>query len=265
MPRSIWNGAVTIAGMNVPVKVFAATQSETPRFRELHVKDGAPIEHRRVSSKSGREVPGDRIVKGYETSKGRYLVMSDEEIRAVEQPERKAIEIEDFVPADQIDPIHYDRAYHVGAQAEGRDAFAALLTALERTDLVGIGRVVLRSKEQLVALRAGDGVLKMSTMRFADEIVDVDDLDIDEPGRAPTKREIEMAEQIVGGLRAKFDPSDYEDTYRKRVRRYARAKAKGKEPELPAIEEPGEPDDLLEALRASVDGGGKKRAKAGKR
>lgn len=262
MARSIWNGAVTIAGVNVPVKVFAATQSQTPRFRELHVKDGAPIEHRRVSSKSGREVPNERIVKGYETSKGRYVVLSDEELRAVEQPERKAIEIEDFVPADQIDPIFYDRGYHIGAQSEGRDAFAALLTALERTGLVGIGRVVLRSKEQLVALRAGDGVLKMSTMRFADEVVDAGDLDIAEPGRAPTKREIEMAEQLVGGLRRKFDPSDYQDTYRRRVREYARAKAKGKAPELPDVEEPSEPDDLMEALRASVDGGGKRRKKA---
>ncbi len=253
MPRSIWNGAVTIAGVTIPVKVFAATERQTPRFRELHAKDGAPIEHRRVSSKSGREVPQERIMKGYETSSGRYVVMSDEEIRAVEQPERKAIEIEDFVPGEQIDPIFYDRAYYLGAQSNGRDAFAALIAALERTGLVGIGRVVLRTKEQLVAVRPGDGVLQMSTMRFADEIVDPDDLDIQEPDRKPTRGEIEMAERLLESLDQEFDPAEYKDEYRRRVRAYAKSKAKGKEPELPEVEEPQEQADLMEALRASID------------
>jgi DNA end-binding protein Ku len=254
MARSMWNGAISIAGINIPVKVFAATESKTPRFRELHVKDGAPIEHRRVSSKTGREIPYERIVKGYESSNGRYVVLTDEEIRAVEAPERKAIDVEDFVPAEQIDPVFYDRAYHLGAGDGGRDAFAALLTALERTGLVGIGRVVLRTKEQVVALRPGDGVLKMSTMRFADELVDPSDLDIPKPDRAPTKRELEMAGQLVKGLHAEFDPSDYKDEYRKRVDKYARAKAKGKEPELETPEEPEVSDDLLDALKASVKG-----------
>jgi DNA end-binding protein Ku len=254
MARSMWNGAITVAGVNIPVKVFAATQSRTPRFRELHAKDGAPIEHRRVSSKSGREVPFERIVKGYESGNGRYVVLTDEEIRAIEQPERKAIDVEDFVPAEQIDPVFYDRAYHLGAGDGGRDAFAALLTALERTGLAGIGRVVLRTKEQVVALRPGDGVLKMSTMRFADELVDPGDLDIPKPDRAPTKRELEMAGRLVEGLHARFDPSDYEDEYRGRVVKYARARAKGKEPELEAPREPEASDDLLDALKESVEG-----------
>ncbi|MDX6655376.1 MAG: end-binding protein Ku [Solirubrobacteraceae bacterium] len=259
MARSIWNGAVMLAGMAVPVKLFAATQPTTPRFRELHQKDGAPIEHRRVSTKTGREVPSEQIVLGYETGNGRYVVLSPDEVRAIEQPERKAIEIEAFVPAEQIDPIFYDRAYHVGAQKDGRDALAALLAALERTDLVGIGRVVLRSKEQLVALRAGDGVLNMSTMRFADELVAAEELDLPEPKRAPTQREVEMAEELLEGLHAEFDPSAYHDTYRERVDSYAKAKAKGKAPELPELEEPAEPEDLMAALQASLEAAPKRK------
>lgn len=255
MARSMWNGAITIAAVAIPVKVFAATSPKNPRFRELHAKDGAPIEHRRVSAKTGREVPSERIVKGYQTSSGHYVVLTGDEIRAAEQPQRKSIDIEAFVPAEQIDPIYYDRAYHLGAGDDGRDAFAALLAAIERTGLVGIGRVVLRTKEQLVAIRAGDGVLRMSTMRFHDELVRPRDIDVAKPDRTPTKRELEMAEQLVGGLEQDFDPGDAADEYRKRVEKYARAKKRGKVPDLPAVEEPEPSDDLLAALQASLDGG----------
>jgi DNA end-binding protein Ku len=257
MPRSIWNGAITVYATSIPVKLFAATKEQKARFRELHAKDGAPIEHRKVSSKTGREVPKERIVKGYETSPGHYVVLSPEELRAVEQPERKEIAIEHFVAAEQIDPVFFDRAYHVGAQDDGRDAFAALLAALEDSGLVGVGRFVLRAKEQLVALRPGDGVFKLSTMRFADELVDAGDLDIPKPQRKPTKREIEMAEQLVEGLAKEFDPSAYRDGFKRRVDAYAKKKAKGKAPELPKVEEADAPDDLLEALKASVSGNGK--------
>jgi DNA end-binding protein Ku len=252
MARSIWNGVLAIAGVNVPVKVFAATESHTPSFRELHVKDGAPIEHRRVLATSGREIPFERIVKGYDTGRGRAVVLTDDEIRAIEAPARKAIDVEDFVPADQIDPVFYDRAYHLGAQREGRDAFAALLAALRRTKRVGIGRVTLRSREQLVAIRPGDGVLRMSTMRFADELVDPATLDIERPKKQPTKRELEMAQQLIGGMHGSFRPGAYRDTYRARVEEYARQKAAGKAPELPDVAEPEETPDLLEALRASI-------------
>jgi DNA end-binding protein Ku len=262
--RSIWNGALTIAGVNVPVKVFSATESHTPHFRELHEKDGAPIEHKRVSSKTGREVAYENIVKGYETSSGRYVVLTDEEIKAIEAPERRAIEVDDFVPADQIDPVFYDHAYFLGAQDEGRDAFAALLAALEKTELVGIGRVVLRSKEQLVAIRPGDGCLRMSTMRFDDELVDVSDLDITKPRKVPSKREVDMAQKLTKGLAKKFIPSSYKDTWRKTVEDYAKKKAVGKEPELPEPEEREEPDDLLAALEASMNGGGSRKSSSGK-
>jgi DNA end-binding protein Ku len=254
MARSMWNGALSVQGLDIPVKVFAATESHTPSFRELHEKDGAPIEHRKVSSKTGREVSNDKIVKGYEGSNGKWVVLTDEEIKAVERPERKAIEIEAFVPAEQVDPVHYDRAYYLGAggKDEARDAFAAMLTALEKTELVGIGRVVLRSKEQLVAIRAGDGVLRMSTMRFHDELLTAKDMDIQAPRKKPSDKEIQMAAKLIDGLHEDWDPKKYKDTYRKRVEDYAKAKKQGRPPKLELVPPPEETDDLMAALQASL-------------
>lgn len=249
----MWNGAITIGALTVPVKVFTATQSHTVHFRELHAKDGAPIEHRRVSSKSGREVSADKIVKGYETSPGHWVVLTDDEIKASEQPRRKAIEIEHFVPADQVDPVFYDKPYYLGVGKDGRDAYATLAAAIERTGRVGIGRVTLRSREQLVALRAQDGLLRMSTMRFADELVDAADLDAAAPQRAPTRTEVEMAGRLVAGLARRWKPEGLHDEYRERLLGYLQERAKGREPDLPEAEEPAEEtDDLLAALKASV-------------
>lgn len=249
----MWNGAVTVGALTVPVKVFTATQSHTVRFRELHAADGAPIEHRKVSSKTGREVDKDKIVKGFETSPGRWVVVTDEEIKAAEQPRRKAIEIEHFVPADQVDPVHYDKAYYLGAGEAGRDAYATLAAALEKTGRVGIGRVVLRSREQLVALRSCDGVLRMSTMRFADQLVTPADLDIDSPKKPPSKQEVEMAGKLIDGLAADWDPEAWQDEYREKLLTYLNAKAKGKAPDVPAEgDEPADDVDLLAALQASL-------------
>jgi DNA end-binding protein Ku len=249
----MWNGAVTVGALTVPVKVFTATESHAVRFRELHEADGAPIEHRKVSAKTGREVDSEQVVKGYETSPGHWVVLTDEEIKAAERPRRKAIEIEHFVPAEQVDPVYYDKAYYLGAGDAGKDAYATLAAALEKTGRVGIGRVVLRSREQLVALRSCDGVLRMSTMRFADQLVAPGDLDIEKPKKAPSKQEVEMAEKLVEGLRADWDPEAYTDEYRETLLTYLKAKAAGKKPKAPAKgEEPEDDVDLLAALQASM-------------
>jgi DNA end-binding protein Ku len=207
-----------------------------------------------VSPKTGREVPPDRIVKGYETSPGRYVLLTDEEIKALEAPARKAIEIEDFVPADQVDPIYFGRPYHLGVGADGSEPYAVLHAALKKTRRMGIGRVVLRGREQLVAIRAGDdNLLEMSTMRYADEIIDPKEIEIPKPARKPTDREVKMAAQLTKGLHQRFKPEQYKDEYRERVLDYLRRKAKGEDVELPKPEEPEETgDDLAAALQASV-------------
>jgi DNA end-binding protein Ku len=251
MPRSIWNGAVAFGAVNVPVKLFGAVDSRTIHFRELHAKDGSEVGHRLVTPE-GEEVARDRVVKGYEVEPDRYVVLSNDEIKAADQPRRKAIELEDFVPAEQIDPIHYEKPYHLAPQDGAEDAYALLVAALEKTGRVGIGRVVLRAREQLVSVRPVDGLLRMQVMRFADELVDPGSLDVDEPQKAPGKREVDMAGLLVESLAGEFDPARYEDTYRERVMEVVRAKAEGKEVDLPEPEAPEPADDLLKALEASL-------------
>lgn len=251
MARSMWNGAITFGAVNVPVKVFSAVQSKSVSFRELHERDGAPIAHKRMVG--NREVPYEKIVKGYETSNDRYVVLTKEEIDAATKPTRKAIDLEHFVAAEEIDPVYYDRPYHLGAGKDGEDAYRLLHDALKKSGKVGVGRVVLRTKEQLVALRAVDGILQMHTMRFHDEVVDPGDLDIPKPQRKPAKREVDMAATLVDQLHEDFDPAAFRDSYRERVLALVKAKASGEAPELP--EDPAAEEDhgdLASALEASL-------------
>jgi DNA end-binding protein Ku len=166
----------------------------------------------------------------------------------------KLVELEHFVRAEEIDPVFYDRTYYVGTGDGGEDGYRLLLEALRRSERVGIGRFVFHNKEQLVALRALDGVLGLHTMRFADELVSGRDLDVPKPQKQPGKREVDMAGRLVGTLETDFDPSGYSDTYRRRVQKLIKQKGAGKEPDLPEEpEEAGPPDDLMAALEASLD------------
>jgi DNA end-binding protein Ku len=254
MPRSIWNGAVAFGAVTVPIKVFGATEDRSIHFHEVHLSDGAGILHRLVDPSTGKEVPRDKVVKGYEVKGGEWVVVSNDEIKAADQPKRKAIELEDFVPAEQIDPVFYDKAYNLGPQDGAERSYQVLAAALERTGRIGVGRVVLRTKEQVVAVRASDGALRMHTMHAADEIVSGKDLDVPKPRKKPPDREVKMAEALVSQLAADFDPKRYKDTYRKRVEKLLDQKAKGKEIRVEKPE-PAEPsDDLLAALEASLEG-----------
>src|SRR4051794_26336090 len=233
MPRSIWNGAIAFGAVTVPVKVFGALEDRSIHFHEVHVKDGGGIAHQLVDPSTGKEVPRDKVVKGYEVKQGKWVVLTNDEIKAADQPERKAVEVEDFVPGDQIDPVYYDRPYNLAPQEGAERGYALLNAALEKTGRVGIGRVVLRTKEQVVAIRpAGDGLLRMHTMHATDEIVAGKDLDVPKPRKKPAKREVDMAARLVEGLVADFDPDRYEDTYRDRVLALVRRKADGNEIEV---------------------------------
>jgi DNA end-binding protein Ku len=256
-PRSIWNGTIAFGVVAVPVKLYSATESKTVHFHELHRRDGARIEHRRFCSKEDKEVDYDEVVKGYEVSEGEYVVLSKEEVAGADPSRGKVIELEDFVAADEIDPVFYDRTYYVGAGKDGDDAYRVLLAALERSDRVGIGRFVFHNREQLVALRALDGILGLHTMRFHDELVAGRDLDVPSPQKKPSKREVEMAGTLVSSLDTRFDPKKHEDTYRASVEKLIKQKASGKEIELPDSHPPElAPDLLLAALEASVKGQG---------
>jgi DNA end-binding protein Ku len=250
-PKSIWNGTISFGLAQVPVKLYSATESKTVSFREVHVSDGAPIEHKRICSKDGREVPYKQIVKGYEVSEGKFVVLDPDEVKAAAGARGKVIELEDFVPEGQIDPVFFEKTYYVGSR-DDTEPYRVLLAALERTERVGIGRFTFHNREYLVAVRALDGVIGLHTMRFHDEIVEADELELDKPGKGPAKREVDMAGKLVESLHRKFDPGDYEDSYREAVLDLIKRKAKGEDltPEEPEPEE--EPGDLEAALKASL-------------
>lgn len=260
MPRSIWNGTITFGLVAVPVKLYSATESKTVHFNELHRRDEARIEHRRFCSKEDKEVDYDEVVKGYEVSAGEYIVLTKEEIAGADPSRGKVIELEDFVAAEEIDPVYYARTYYVGPGKDADAHYRVLLDALDRCDRVGIGRFVFHNKEQLVALRALDGVLGLHTMRFHDEVVSGGDVEIPSPAKKPGRREVQMAKSLVSALETRFDPEQHEDTFRDSVLDLIRQKASGKEIELPPPEPELAPDMLSAALEASLQGNG-----AGKR
>jgi DNA end-binding protein Ku len=254
--RSIWNGTIAFGGVFVPVKVHSATEDKTVHFHEVHVDDGARIEHKRICSKEDKEVAYKEIVGGYEYAEGKYVVLEKDEIKAAAGSESRLIDIEEFVCAPDIEPVMYDKTYYLGSQDSGKDAYRLLHDALEKTDRAGIGRWVFHNREYMVAVRTLDGALAMHTMRFHDELVPAKDLDIPKPSKNPSKQELDMAGRLLESLQGDFEPEKLEDTYRERLLEYIEAKAKGKVASLPKRTEADDPGDLLAALEASVSGKG---------
>ncbi|HEX8744422.1 MAG TPA: Ku protein [Thermoleophilaceae bacterium] len=255
-PRSIWNGSIAFGLVAVPVKLYTATESKTVHFHELHRRDEGRIEHRRFCSKEDKEVPNSQIAKGYEVSEGEYVLLSKEEVAAADPSRGKVIELEDFVAAEEIDPVYYDKAYYVGTQDDGEAAYRVLQEALLRCDRVGIGRFVFHNKEQLVALRARDDVLTLHTMRFEGEVVSGKDVEVPSPQKKPSKQEVKMAGSLVASLETRWRPERHEDTYRASVEKLIQRKSKGQDVEVPARHDNElAPDLLMAALEASVKGG----------
>jgi DNA end-binding protein Ku len=253
-PRSIWNGTITFGMVSVPVKLFTSTDNNSVSFHEVHLKDGSRIEHRRLCSKDGKVVETKDMVKGYETSPGHYVVLEKDEVKAAAGDRGKVIHLEEFVAAEEIDPVFFAKTYYVGSR-DDEDAYRLLFEALGKSERSGVGRFSFHDREYLVALRALDDVMALSTLRFGDEVVAGKDLDIESPSRKPSKQEVKMAKQLVGMLEAEFDPGDYEDSYRDAVLDLIKRKAKGGEIDLDAEEEPEHGDDLGAALEASLGSG----------
>ena len=277
MPRSMWSGAISFGLVNVPVKLYSAVSKKTVRFNQLNEKTGNRIQQKRVDPETGEEVPYEQIVKGFELTKDRYVVLTPDELDALDPERSRTIDIEDFVDLSEIDPIYYDHPYYLVPDKGATKAYGLLLNAMEASAKVAIARVVLRSKEQLVAIRPAGDLLMMETMIFHDEVVPHDDLD-DLPEASDLKvsdREVKMAQQLIDSLSSEFDPSRYRDEYRDKVLELIERKAQGEEiavqPEAPA---PAKVPDLMSALEASLaavkddtpkkDGAGKKKAAAKK-
>ena len=255
MARAIWSGAISFGLVNVPVKLYTATSPKTVRFNQLSSKTGARIRQKRVDPTTDEEVPYEDIVKGYEITPDRFVVISNEELDALDPRATKTIDIEEFVDLAEIDPIYYDHNYYLAPTAGGAKAYRLLLDAMRESGKVGIGKVVIRSKQQLCALRPTGDVLTLTTMLWGDEVLSPDRLDeIGEIEEAQaTDRELKMAEQLIASLSSEFAPEKFKDEYREQVLKLIEAKAAGEEIAVqPQAEEPAAAPDLMAALEASL-------------
>src|SRR5438874_729956 len=267
MARAIWSGAINFGLVSVPVKLFTAVKPKDVAFHQVDEKTGARIRNKRVSEKTGREVPYEQIAKGYEVADDEYVVIEPKELEEIAPEATHTIDIEDFVELEQIDPIYYEHTYFLAPDTGGDKAYTLLLKAMKDNDKVAIGRVVIRTKEYLAAIRPYDRALALETMFFPDEIVSVDDIRGVPKQQRPADREMKMAKQLIDSLSTDFDPDKYHDEYRKRVQSLIKKKAKGET--ITIHEEAKETPkvvDLIEALKASVEkSGGSKRKPAKKR
>ena len=256
MPRSIWTGAISFGLVTVPVKLYSAVQRKTVRFNQLNAKTGSRIAQKRVDASTGDEVAYEDLVKGYELSPDRYVVIEPGELEALDPKATRTIDILDFVEESEIDPIFYDHPYYLAPGAGGAKPYRLLLDAMRETGKVAVAKVVIRSKESLVALRPSGDVLEMSTMLFADEVVDprrIDDIP-DAEDIETSDRELAIAKQLVESLAAEWEPDKYQDEYRERVLELIEKKAAGEEIAVqPAAEEAAPGPDLMSALKASLD------------
>ncbi len=271
MARAIWSGSISFGLLNVPVKLYSAVARRGISLREIRESDSARIKHRRVAEGTDEEVPYDKIIKAFEISKDRYVPITKDELASLDPEKSRAIEVQDFVEIAEIDPIYFDSPYYLGPAEGAEKAYSLLAQAMEESGKVAIARFVFRSKERLAAIRPGDGVLTLTTMRFADEVVPPAELDDVLPSEQPkvAKREVDMAEQLIDSLTTSFDPGAYRDEYREQLLAMIERKAAGEEivtaPEGEEREATKAPD-LMAALEQSIAAvKGKREGKAAKK
>src|ERR671919_2986786 len=274
MARAIWSGNISFGLLNVPVKLYSAVSRKQVSFRELRESDASRIRQKRVAEADGEEVPYEEIVKGYEIGPEQYVVLTRDELEEVDPKKTRAIEIQDFVDLDDIDPIYFAQPYYLGPDKGAEKAYGLLVKAMSDSHKVAVARFVLRNKEHLAALRPMDDVLTMATMRFADEVVSADEISdsLDGDVEKPQKRELEMAKALIDSLTSEFDAGKYRDEHREELLGLIERKAKGEKVVEAVSEEPTptKAPDLMAALEESLaavkgedlakaDGGGKKK------
>jgi DNA end-binding protein Ku len=272
MARAIWSGSISFGLLNVPVKLYSAVARRGISLREIRESDGARIRHRRVAEGTDEEVPYENIQKAFEITSGNYVPIGKDELAALAPKKTRAIEVLDFVDLGEIDPIYFDSPYYLGPAEGAEKAYSLLASAMEASGKVAICRFVFRNKEHLAALRTDGGVLTLTTMRFADEVVPPEELADVLPAEKPqvAKNEVEMAEKLIDSLTSEFDPTAYRDEYREELMALIERKAEGKEIVTPQEAEPEATaaPDLMAALEesiAAVKGKGVKASKAAKK
>jgi DNA end-binding protein Ku len=269
MARAIWSGSISFGLLNVPVKLYSAVARRGISLREIRESDGVRIRHRRVAEGTDEEVPYEKIQKAFEITSGNYVPISKDELAALAPKKSRAIEVQDFVDLGEIDPIYFDSPYYLGPAEGAEKAYSLLASAMEGSGKVAISRFVFRNKEHLAALRTDGGVLTLTTMRFADEVVPPAELEDVLPAEKPklAKKEVDMAERLIDSLTSEFDPTAYRDEYREELMSLIERKAEGKEILSPEAAEPEatKAPDLMAALEESIAAvKGKSPAKASK-
>jgi len=256
MARAIWSGSISFGLLNVPVKLYSAVARRGIALREIRESDSARIKHRRVAEGTEEEVPYDKIIKAFEITPGNYVPLGKDEIAGLAPKKSRSIEVEDFVDLGEIDPIYFDSPYYLGPAEGAEKAYSLLAAAMQASGKVAIARFVFRNKEHLAAIRPNDGVLTLTTMRFADEVVPAAELEDVLPTEKPkvAKKEQQMAEQLIDSLSTKFEPNGYRDEYREQLLELIERKAEGKE----IVQSEGEAPkatkapDLMAALEESI-------------
>jgi DNA end-binding protein Ku len=251
-PRAIWSGSITFGLVNAPVRIYSAIQEHKLHFNLLHRKDDSPIGYEKICKKEDKPVPDDEIVKAFEYRKGDFVYMEEEDFAAAKVEGIHTIEITDFVPYADIDPIYFAKTYYIGPDQGADKVYSLLVRAMEGSELAGIAKFVMRDKQHLGCLRVRDGALTLEQLYFADEIRPLGEI---KPKKARVeKRELDMAQALIENFATKWDPSQYKDTYRDELLAVIKAKRKGKDVhEAAEVEEPEEAIDLMEALRQSVE------------
>jgi len=261
MPRAMWKGAISFGLVTIPVSVYPATEEKTLRFNQLHDEDGGRIRMKRVCSVDGEEVGYEHIVKGYEYEKDRYVILTDEDFEAIPVESSRAIDIQQFVELEEIDPMQYKKSYFLVPEETGAKAYALLREALNRSGKVGIAKVSFRDKEHLAALRFRDEAFVLETMYWPDEIREADFGGVDVSAKV-RPNELEMAQTLIDNLTADWDPTEFKDDYREALLRIVEAKINGEEIEIVEAEPTAKVVDLMEALKASVAAAKKEPPKA---
>ena len=256
MARAVWSGSISFGLVTIPVKLYNAVSRRTVHFNQLDDRTNSRIKQKRVSAEDGSEVPSEHLVKGYELGSGNYVIVTDDELAALDPKAQRTIEIEEFVDLAEIDPIYYDSAYYLAPDQATVKPYALLAEAMERSQKVGIARFVMRTKQYLAAIRPVDGKLVLSTMVYPDEVnapAEIPEL-ADVEGVEVSDRELDMAEQLVESLAAEFEPAKFHDTYREQVLALIERKAAGEQEVVAAPAAPSAEKvvDLMAALEASV-------------
>lgn len=262
---AIWKGAISFGLVSIPVELRTAVRGDRISFRMLHAEDLSPVKYERVCAEDGQPVPWSEIVKGYEYTKGKYVVLTDEDFERAALEGSRAIDILDFVKQDEIDPRYFETPYYLVPSKGGERPYALLREAMRRTGAVGIGKIIIRQKQNLAAVKVVGDALVLELMRFANELVDTTDFSF--PASDIVKpQELTMAEQLIGNLAEPFSPDKYTDDYRANLMRIIRAKLKGKKADLEPMQEAEPADeqviDLMSRLRESLEQGKKQPSRA---